>query len=341
VEPDLPSTQFRTSSGAVVPGRVANTAWRTWDLVVERCQAFYSEGGDPSVSLAELYWQLVEAIDVAEGEGERGSDEEEDEKEEEEDDEVDEADLLTSCLAGLSLALAEYACDDLAVCSAGLYGSSEELPGGDLELQTGISSLVDTLAAALPLDSVSLENKVTRIEWAGPGGVVVTSGPGSERIRADHCIVTVPLGVLQAEHRTLLEPGLPEPQLAALGSLSPGRLAKIFLEWESPWWEAGRGGLVLAWSRAELHTASLPHRWTRAVSSFSEVRWHPGLLLTWVAGAAAELVDSLEDAELVTGLTALLRTFLGRPDLPAPSRVIRHAWTADPLTRGAYRYHSL
>ena len=79
-------------------------------------QAFYSEGGDPSVSLAELYWQLVEAIDVAEGEGERGSDEEEDEKEEEVDDEVDEADLLTSCLAGLSLALAEYACDDLAVC---------------------------------------------------------------------------------------------------------------------------------------------------------------------------------------------------------------------------------
>ena len=120
-------------------------------------------------------------------------------------------------------------------------------------------------------------------------------------------------------------------------------------------WEAGRGGLVLAWSRAELDTASLPLHWTRAVSTFSEVtvalpcagwtalqvRWHPGLLLTWVAGAAAELVDSMEDAELVTGLTALLRTFLGRPDLPAPSRVIRHAWTADPLTRGAYRYHSL
>ena len=40
VEPDLPSTQFRTSSGAVVPGRVANTAWRTWDLLVERCQVY-------------------------------------------------------------------------------------------------------------------------------------------------------------------------------------------------------------------------------------------------------------------------------------------------------------
>ena len=40
---------------------------------------------------------------------------------------------------------------------------------------------------------------------------------------------------MQAEHHSLFEPGLPGPQLAALGSLSPGRLAKIFLEWEPPW----------------------------------------------------------------------------------------------------------
>ena len=77
------------------------------------------------MSLAELYWQLVEAIHVAEGE--RGSDEEDEEedgKEEEEDDRLDEADLLTSCLAGLSLALAEYACDDLALCRSALLSAS-------------------------------------------------------------------------------------------------------------------------------------------------------------------------------------------------------------------------
>eukprot|EP00091_Calanus_sinicus_P009483 TRINITY_DN22176_c0_g1_i1.p2 TRINITY_DN22176_c0_g1~~TRINITY_DN22176_c0_g1_i1.p2 ORF type:complete len:101 (-),score=22.64 TRINITY_DN22176_c0_g1_i1:116-418(-) len=36
----------------------------------------------------------------------------------------------------------------------------------------------------------------------------------------------------------------------------------------------------------------------------------------------------------------LLRTFTGDPTLPVPDRVIRHCWTTDPFTMGAYSYPS-
>ena len=76
--------------------------------------------------------------------------------------------------------------------------------------------------------------------------------------------------------------------------------------------------------------------WERFIFNFSPVEGQERLLVCWVAGQAAVVVDGLEDEEIRRKLSLLLRTFTGDPALPLADRVIRHRWTADPLTMGAY-----
>ena len=47
------------------------------------------------------------------------------------------------------------------------------------------------------------------------------------------------------------------------------------------------------------------------------------MLLFWVTGAAVEVVDGLEDAEIIEAVTGLLRRATGDLALPSPDRLIR------------------
>ena len=60
------------------------------------------------------------------------------------------------------------------------------------------------------------------------------------------------------------------------------------------------------------------------------------LLVCWVAGEAALVVDSVEDREVIDVVTRLLRRFTGDPTLPPPEQVIRHRWTKDRLSLSGY-----
>ena len=51
-----------------------------------------------------------------------------------------------------------------------------------------------------------------------------------------HVIVTTPLGVLQTHHHTLFTPGLGEEKVRAIMRMGAGRISKMFLEWDIPWW---------------------------------------------------------------------------------------------------------
>ena len=77
-----------------------------------------------------------------------------------------------------------------------------------------------------------------------------------------------------------------------------GHIAKLFLQWTSPWWAPGEGGITLAWNSAEMKARILPRDWFLYISAFSEVEAQPNLLVCWVAGSGARVVDQLEDEEV-------------------------------------------
>jgi len=153
-------------------------------------------------------------------------------------------------------------------------------------------------------------------------------------------IVTVPLGVLQ-NNQHLFKPSLNEEKLTAISHLRPGRVSKVFLEFSEPFWEQGNGNINLTWSNKDFASANLPEDWTTFVDGFHEVEGQRRMLMMWVCGDAANVVDDIDDKLVIQGVAKLLRQFTGDPSIPCPHQVLRHRWTKDPLTRGAWSYPSI
>ena len=315
---------FYTSSGRVIKEAVSDMAWDIFEEINNECQDYFSnialETIDTSVSLKQFYWELVK--DKMENLGPLKPSEEED---------------LELCLSSLSTALAEYICDDLEKPSLALYGTCRELPGGDVIVPQGLHTVIDALADTLPPEVVKLGEKVINIEW-GLDKLIITTE--TSMYFCDHVVVTVPLGVLKKSHLSLFTPSLGEDKIRAIKNMGEGSICKIFLAWDEPWWMGGYGVVQLAWSRTEVETAELPQHWYRYILYFLPVEGQHNVLLFWVVGQAAAVVDRLPDQEIVDTIGWLLRKFTSDSTLPSPNRIIRHCWTTDPFTMGGYSYPS-
>jgi len=316
---------FHTSSGRVINEDVSDIAWDIYEEIGKECEDYFSkidleENMDTSVNMEQFYWQLVK--EKIESLGILKPLEKED---------------LELCLASLSNELAQYVCDDLEKASLALYGNGQELPGGDVIVPDGLKTVIDAMAQIVPPEVIKLGEEVTNIEWGVEKLIITTK---KSMYFCDHVIVTVPLGVLKKNHMNLFTPTLDKEKITAINNMGEGNLCKIFLEWDAPWWMDWHGTVHLAWSRSELENTELPAHWYRSIFNFSPVEGQKNVLLIWVVGKAALVADRLPDHEIVETMGWLLRKFTGDPTLANPDRVIRHCWTTDPHTMGAYSYPS-
>lgn len=87
-------------------------------------------------------------------------------------------------------------------------------------------------------------------------------------------------------------------KVQAIQSIGCGHISKIFLEFLSPWWASGEGGITLAWTNEELRHRVLPRDWYLYISHFSEVEGHPNLLACWIAGSGARIADQLTNSDV-------------------------------------------
>ena len=69
-------------------------------------------------------------------------------------------------------------------------------------------------------------------------------------------------------------------------------------------------------------------QWFEDMSHFHVIQSHEFCVIAWVAGEAAVIMESLPVAEVKDVLHELLALFLGKPDLPPPSRLVRLVTTA-------------
>ena len=86
-------------------------------------------------------------------------------------------------------------------------------------------------------DLIQYSAPVTAIDWS-PGNVTLHT-PGQE-LRARSAILTVPVGVLQADTITF-DPVLPERKNAAIQGIRRGGLIKMVAEFHRAWWEDSLG----------------------------------------------------------------------------------------------------
>lgn len=208
--------------------------------------------------------------------------------------------------------------------SAHWFDSVAGFPGQDAVLPDGYAAISRHLAQGLP---IATGHVVTGVSWDADGVQVDTTGGP---FRGSRAVVTVPLGVLQAES-IRFTPGLPEDVRRAADALGSGVLNKVFLRFDEVFWDGD-----VDW--IELVTGQGQPPWVEWVN-FARLTGQP-VLLAFAAADLGRRVDGWTDAEVVASTMAAARTMYGSnaPD-PLSWQITR--WGADPLARGAYSFNAL
>ena len=246
--------------------------------------------------------------------------------------------LLTEvelALSGLARVFSVESGDDLCKVRLEMVGAKEQLPGGHVMVPKGLSQLVAKLSETLPKDCIKLGHVVKAIDWSLlsrdpklPDKVtVICKNPGlTTTFNADYVICTIPIGVLKENHDEVFHPKLPSNKVQAIQNIGSGQMGKILLEWQSPWWAPGEGGIQLAWPESSMNpskswSSSLSRQydrngyqngaihnkmddeyrrhWYRGICNFSEVESQPNLLMCLIAGESSRIADELDDEEVI------------------------------------------
>lgn len=255
-------------------------------------------------------------------------------------------------------------------------------PDEEITIAKGYMSIIEFIASVLPPGSIQLGRKVTKIEWQPENYRVLESETGDFRpvklhfsdgsvMLADHVIVTVSLGVLKAricEGSGFFDPPLPNFKTEAISRLGYGLVNKLFLQL-SPTHDSESDDLnkfpflQMAFHRSdsEFRHPKIPW-WMRRTASLSPIYGKSSVLLGWFAGKEALALESLDDEEIVTGVSTTISSFLSSLHHKVNSnshelsngkvssvdssnggelkfsKVLKTQWGTDPLFLGSYSY---
>ena len=189
--------------------------------------------------------------------------------------------------------------------------------GTDRLVPKGYGQLVRAYAGNL---DVCLETVVTRID-SRHAGVEITSARG--RLRGEHAIVTVPIGVLAAEGITF-DPPLPLDKLRAIEGLPMGLLAKVVLAFDGD--PFGLGDSFYLHQKTETERAAL--YLCRPAGA--------GYVVSFVGGRLARELEAAGEQEASAFAIAPLRDLFGA-DVDRRFLGARQTrWGADPFALGSY-----
>lgn len=204
--------------------------------------------------------------------------------------------------------------------SAWWFDEADAFGGGDAMIAGGYAQVPEVLAEGI---DVRLGAPVTAIAWSSEGVAVETT---AESFEADAVVVTVPLGVLQAEAISL-DPGLPDAQQAAIDSLGMGVLNKVFLQFDEVFWDD-----TVDWIGIVPPDGLDPWVDWVTIGRTDDVP----VLLGFAAGDFGRQVDALGDEQVVASALATLRS--AYPEAPEPVDALVTRWGADEFARGSYSF---
>ncbi|WP_280470153.1 FAD-dependent oxidoreductase [Nocardia brasiliensis] len=192
---------------------------------------------------------------------------------------------------------------------------------GDSVLHRGYRALADALAADLHIELGTIVRRVDTGDGSAPVRVYTDKGCRE----ADKVLITVPLGVLKANEIEFVPP-LPEAKRRAIDALGFGTLNKIALHYDERFWPAEQ--YVFGYLCRE--TDSYP---TVVISMWKS---HGKPILVLLLGASlGRAMESWPDTRVEEYASTVVRDIFGA-EAPAPERISRTAWAADPFAHGSY-----
>lgn len=251
--------------------------------------------------------------------------------------------FITSLFKGECCVNGSHSIYEVGLQAFGLYKS---LPGLDCTFPGGYEGIVENLLSELPADLVTYNRPVRCVHWSSSGqsqSPVIVECENGEKIPADHVIVTVPLGYLKQHQSTLFQPPLPLHKSQSIQRMGFGTNNKIFVEFDSPWWDEDCDVIYLVWEGEEDLSDQVPdlqRSWIKKMFGFTvlkPIERYGYTLCGWVAGHESEYMETLSEQEVTQAVTELVRRFSGNPII-TPRRILRSQWFHDPWTRGSYSF---
>jgi monoamine oxidase len=226
---------------------------------------------------------------------------------------------------------------------AGIHSLAQDMAAADringdhaFRLADGYQALALYLLAGVvePARKLRLNSIVESIAWrSGDVSVHVRHAltGGHTIVRCRRVIITVPLGVLQAQGAIRFEPE-PADVLHAASQLAVGHVVRVVLRFREAFWEESQSlssaGFLLS------DEDVFPTWWT-----LLSVR--APLLIGWSAGSHADPLLGRPEAHVISRALDAITRITGTD----PARTANlleasyfHDWHADPFSRGAYSY---
>lgn len=255
----------------------------------------------------------------------------------------------------------ENGCDTMSEVSMASYTDWTDFCNGALlNFRYGYKTLLDWFCNRIPTDMIHLNKQVTNVHLVtgdsnrtefGSRVVIRYRDTKSEEnsrifsIECNHVIVTASVGFLKRHLDTLFSPDLPLAKRKIIKQIGFGTVNKIFLQFEKPFWVGSRkrdsSGLKLIWHDDE-QTSKYP-TWARDIISFEAVRRQPNVLVGWVGGHGARLMECETDAMIGQTCLRILRQFLPT-DHDRPGKLqscFATRWHSNPFTCGSYSFRSM
>ncbi len=224
---------------------------------------------------------------------------------------------------------------------------AEEKIEGDraFRARSGYQALLELLQQRVAKAGVSIRTNtvVRRVAWApGKASIDAVCGERAVSLNASRVLVTVPLGVLQAQpvQRGAIDfsPSLPKDKLDSIAGMEMGKVLRVVLHFRERLWD-------------HLHAKGNPKKKLDRMSFlFSQDKWFPTwwtampdqfpIITGWAPWRSAERLDS-DSVPVVNRALKTLGGLLGVPE-PEMERSLEiayfHDWQVDPFSRGAYSY---
>jgi monoamine oxidase len=205
--------------------------------------------------------------------------------------------------------------------SAHWYDDDKPFPGDDALFVQGFRVIPEFLAQGL---SIELGQVVKEIQWYQSPVQVITQ---KTKFIADHVVITLPLGVLQAKS-VRFTPELPQSKQTAIAKLGMGVLNKCYLRFPNVFWSVDVDWLE--------YVSAKQGEWTEWVN-FKRVANLP-ILLGFNAADRGREIEAWSDQQIVTNAMQTLRMIYG-VGIPEPIDYQITRWATDPFSLGSYSYN--
>ncbi|MEO6454206.1 MAG: NAD(P)/FAD-dependent oxidoreductase [Ginsengibacter sp.] len=230
------------------------------------------------------------------------------------------------------------------ILDASAISIREEMENGNedqFRVENGYSGLINFLSAESKKNGciIKTSETVKQINWQKDNVEVVT---GKKTYKANKVIITVPIGVLQAnkneEGGIKFTPEISEQRIA-INQIGFGFVIKILLEFDEAFW----------FDRQFLKERNMDKPFFFFAETFIPTWWTQfpdkrPLLVGWLAGPEADKHHNLNDSELLEKAITSLAKIFKLNDEYLYSKLLIHKicnWVKDPFCRGAYSYATL